>query len=532
MLLVDDEIFSIKAMKSGVDWSELRIEEPLEALHVDQAMEIMTRHPVDLVVCDIEMPRKSGLELIKWIKEEHPDTETIMLTCHSEFSYAQKALQLGCIDYLLKPVEYDSLRSTVQKALEKIEKSRDAVSEIKQYRQYYNQWENQLPTLIERFWIELIQERGTISRAYLDANFELYQIPLCSNDRVLPILLSVEHWDKEFSTRDEEILEYALLKAAEETILQAVPGIVVQDRPGLLLALCYVPGRADPNIGQLAELCETYLTACRHYFYCRISSYIGHAVHVEDLPALYRKLQWAEQQNVLLSNRVMMLRDLEKLPDDSRSLSITVGDIQEALRMRDERRLQEAIQATFTELYTHQITVSDLEKIYYELVQTVYAALHKADMSIVDCYTREELRIFQTRPKSLVYLEDWSKRLLPPAIERMGSRTIDRSSRVVEAAREYICNHLDRPISREEIAAYVYLNSAYLSRLFKKETGMSIIDFIIKCRIDKSKLLLETTDHKITRISEMVGYDNFPHFSRQFKKIVGVTPHQYRSKFQ
>jgi len=89
-------------------------------------------------------------------------------------------------------------------------------------------------------------------------------------------------------------------------------------------------------------------------------------------------------------------------------------------------------------------------------------------------------------------------------------------------------NISDDGLSREEIAAHVYLNPDYLTRIFKKEIGMTISDFVVGERIELAKELLLKTDKHINSIASSIGYSNFSHFSRIFKKSTGRTPQEFR----
>ena len=121
LLLVDDDKFVIETMTASFPWNDWGITELRTAWSVRQAREILTREQVDILLCDIEMPMGSGIELLEWIREEisYPIV-TILLTCHSEFRYAQRALQLGCSNYLLKPAEEAELKKAVLDAEEKV----------------------------------------------------------------------------------------------------------------------------------------------------------------------------------------------------------------------------------------------------------------------------------------------------------------------------------------------------------------------------------------------------------------------------
>lgn len=68
----------------------------------------------------------------------------------------------------------------------------------------------------------------------------------------------------------------------------------------------------------------------------------------------------------------------------------------------------------------------------------------------------------------------------------------------------------------------------HVSRMYKKQTGVSLTDYINMYRIEKAKALLEETESSVSEIAVKVGYDNFTYFSTLFKKYVGITPNQYR----
>lgn len=124
----------------------------------------------------------------------------------------------------------------------------------------------------------------------------------------------------------------------------------------------------------------------------------------------------------------------------------------------------------------------------------------------------------------------WTLRMAGEGIdylERYGAS----SSALIRKIKAYVREHLDGPCTREDIAAFMYLNPAYLSRLFKKETGITLSDYIAAERMNKAKKLLVETQLKIVNVSEAVGYANFSYFTQSFKKIVGMVPQEYRKKF-
>lgn len=98
----------------------------------------------------------------------------------------------------------------------------------------------------------------------------------------------------------------------------------------------------------------------------------------------------------------------------------------------------------------------------------------------------------------------------------------------VELAIRYISQHYAEPLSLETVAQVVGLNKSYLSRIFKMRTGETLVNYINQCRIRKAADLLRKTDRKAYEIAEMVGYNNVEYFNQVFKKVMGVSPRDYR----
>lgn len=145
LLIVDDEIYAIQGILDSVDWKQLPFEKVLTANSYTQALNIFLNHQIDLLICDIEMPYGSGLDLVGWVKENHPKTECIFLTCHDEFDFAKQAIKLQCLDYLLKPIAPDKLQEVMMQGIENVNQHK----KDEQYVKYGMQYLNQLNTIQE-----------------------------------------------------------------------------------------------------------------------------------------------------------------------------------------------------------------------------------------------------------------------------------------------------------------------------------------------------------------------------------------------
>lgn len=140
LLIVDDEIHAVRTIQSCIAWEKLSIRQIHVAFNIRQAKKIFSEHRIDMMICDIEMPQGSGLELLAWVKESYPESESVFLTCHSNFDYAKRAIKLGTLDYLLKPVQFTELELVVRKGLAKVNERKEQLESKAAIQHYSKLW--------------------------------------------------------------------------------------------------------------------------------------------------------------------------------------------------------------------------------------------------------------------------------------------------------------------------------------------------------------------------------------------------------
>ncbi|SDW88887.1 helix-turn-helix domain-containing protein [Paenibacillus sp. CF384] len=531
LLLVDDEWFAIEGLKSGVDWQGLKFGAIYEAHNAEQAKLILQQTAIDVMVCDIEMPGGNGISLMEWVKEQQLTLETIFLTCHADFKYAQRAVHLGSFDYLLKPVDYRELQDTVHNALEKVAAAHDAKQRSEAYEKVYSKWEMSKNVLFERFWQDLFWQRllptpGNIERA-LTENL----MPLSPEARVLPILIGIEHWGKPLNTREEEMMEFALRNAASEMLLGGLPGQVLQDGSGVQFALFFddpSSGNRKPQYDEIKRSCTSYIDACAAYLYCHLSCYIGDWVPLSDVSRLYNALIQMEHHNVTRSQSVLFFKEQPLEARETRlpalfqwSELLEHGKREELLLLADD---------VFADLRKDtNVTSETLRAFYHALLQTIYYVLHRRGISVVTVFPGGGLLDEASATRSLHALQERTQSMIETVTMHMS--LLDTESTVVDKVKRYINDHLFDDLSREELAAFAHINSAYLSRLFKKEAGVSLTDFIVEERMKKAKDMLLYSEESVSNIAKAFHYTNFSHFSKLFRKYYGMNPQEYRRQF-
>lgn len=424
-LIVDDEIYAVMGIKSGVNWEALQVSEVYEAYNMRDALKVYESTSIDIMICDIEMPKGTGIQLLEQVNEISPDTETIFLTAHSVFSFMKRAIQLDGFDYLLKPVEFDVLQETIAKALQSIQQEREMNRLREQYKPYYEIWLKKKTLIADKFWNDILSGRIVCSPNNIERILEEHELSGLKEVVCLPILVSVESWLREFSTKDEEMIEYAIRKGASELLLRNRSGKVIQTKQGVNVVVIYEYGEDMVEIDELQRCCVEYIQSCKTYFSCNVSCYIG-----------------------------------------------------------------------------ERSTLYEIANTYNQLLQREYHSLRKSSEA------EENVRV--SIPKDAVHIQPHHS--------------------VIQRVQEYIAEHLNEPITREQLASYVHLNPAYLSRLFKREVGESITDYILHVRMSMAEDLITGSTMPISDIAKTLGYFNFSHFSKMFRRVYHASPQQFRQQ--
>lgn len=116
-MLIDDEEIIRRGLRKMIPWEELGCEIVAEAEDGVEGFEMIKEYVPDIIISDIQMPNKNGLEMIKDMKDINQDAQIIILTGFREFEYAQEAIRLGVLQFLLKPSKLQEIKSAVEEAV-------------------------------------------------------------------------------------------------------------------------------------------------------------------------------------------------------------------------------------------------------------------------------------------------------------------------------------------------------------------------------------------------------------------------------
>ncbi|WP_240417224.1 response regulator transcription factor [Paenibacillus periandrae] len=502
LLIVDDEIHAAHGIENGVDWIRLGFSQVHVAYNIRQAKEVIVNSNIDVIICDIEMPQGSGLELLEWVKERDRYMEVLLLTCHANFEYAQQAIQLGSLEYLLKPARYELLESGIRKAIQKLERERQ--------------------TLTERFWLELFNQADYMEDEQIEKRLAEYGLLNRIKTLYRPILVALRSSRLDLSARHDELLEYSLLRLAEAAFgLETGHGFVLKYVSGVIVVIVAF------DAGTMETACETYIKICKERLECQISCMIGQPVTIGEIRGLVDSLLEEAVGNVSITN-VVFRNDGSQLSKKALYAQLPEGKRWlELLQQGAKQALLDEWAVYFNSLKQMSISTAMLNDIYQNYLQVVYYVLQvKGLLAHRICRGSLTAKRATHATRSVSSLQEWVIQMTETAIDYMDS--VKESYTVVEKAKQYISGNINKELSREDIASSVYLNPDYLSRLFKKETGLALSEYLLVERFKEAKSLLVTTNMTVSEIASSLGYSNFSHFAKMFRRMARMNPLEYR----
>lgn len=529
-MIVDDEPIVTKALSSLIPWSSYGFSLIGVANNGKKALDMMEHDIPDLILLDCKMPIMDGITLLENMRERQYDTRTIILSGYDEFQYVQQALKLGASDYFLKPPDIEKLFETC-KTLQ---------IEFQQERLLQQQLKENLPVIIERFCHSLI-EGNKRSETELLEKLDYLQLPLNSGTFQLYLIeaLDSEQYYTHYSYFDQQLLQFSIRNIIEETLQHIDNKVIFQDFAQRFVFICC--SEQLENYQSIKQLLEQVITNIK--LTLKISTTIGvsriHPYLHEDSRIAYEEAKLGIEYKYYAGlNEIISIDELDQnysKPNQNQSKQqlLQVKDLERALKIGDNQLLDEWAQQFIQRVKENQLAQQDATMLSLQaMIESARTVIDIYPQLKVDHFISSEnmnaVLLAATLDKLEIILLDFFKRLLSVSGQ---IRKLDKNV-AIERTKKYISANYDQELTLESIANEIHLAPAYLSYLFKQVEMVNIVDYLTSIRLEKAKNLLQNTNMKANEISVKVGYLDNKYFSRIFKKKIGLTPLEYRQRFQ
>ena len=187
VLIVDDEVLCAEGVKCSTDWNALEVDQVYTAYSMKQAMKVLEEHEVDIILTDVEMPKGTGLDLLEWVREQGMNPVSILLTSYAQFNYAKQAIELGVLEYLLKPIDSKLLYQVFEKAVAKVKEKRE-YKEIHEQAQYWTVAEKDR---LRNFWRSVLERRIDANSRIIREQAAKEHLPFHENHLCMPVMFKI-----------------------------------------------------------------------------------------------------------------------------------------------------------------------------------------------------------------------------------------------------------------------------------------------------------------------------------------------------
>jgi len=535
VLLVDDELEIRDGMEEKVDWEGNGFLICGVAENGREAYELAMQLTPDVILTDIKMPFMDGLELSEKVLQDMPKTKIVVFSGFDDFEYAQKAIELGVEEYILKPISAKALEDSLQKLKIKMDEEIASKRNVERLQQMYNE---SYPALQEHFLINIME--GFFSDEEANEKAKKYGKEITKELKTVCVINYDGDKDKmpenNFFRGREELIPVAIKKNLEEALKNRFESLIFHYYNNIVVVV------ALDTKEELVELTARVNETCREIRKMTgigITAGIGNLYHgFSELKYSYQEAFRALDYSILLNDEAQFVVGIKDINKGERSSTPHVEEYQErnlisAIKSNNVILITEIIEEYFQRLkesgipyYQYHTYVLELFAILLKLINSYQCDY---DFIFVEGDTSNISSVLEGH--SLDYICEWMIKIASKVADWLKRERLDMGKDLVTKAKAFIEeNYTNENCSLEELCKNLHVNPTYFSSVFKKETGENFITHLTELRINMAAYLLDSTEDKTYIIAAKVGYTEPNYFSYLFKKKTGMSPSAYRKR--
>ncbi len=502
IVIVDDEPVIREGLRTIIDWEKYGFAICGEAVNGRDGIAKIKELRPELVISDIKMPGVNGLEMIQELKQQNVKMHSILLSGYSEFSYAQKAIELGIDNYILKPIEKEEL---IEKLL--------FIKEIIQREQLLKEEKDEIHK--EKYLFQLLS--GLVPNEE-DSEWERYQADFAASS--WQVLIGVVSGDR---------ISHEIAQAVKEYMAKNYDVLAkMQDNYLILLVL-------NKELKESSKSLELLYTHIQKKYHTEMLFLLGSQVdsmemisesYAEAMELMDYRFLYEYQRYVLTSER------LNRNESDNHEIHQAVEpalleELYTAVVLNCDEQVRKLIDEMCVKIsqrcFREEEIKSFFVKIYVMITSRTLANNPelKELMKVENNYVEKMFRI-----SNLKDLQEYLTGILVSLGTGVGKC---KPEKIIERIMDYINHNYADEIKLETFASILYYSSSYLGKLFKSVVGVSFNTYLDQIRIEKAKeFILE--GNKVYEVAKMVGFYDRDYFSEKFKKYVGIPPSIFKTE--
>ncbi len=506
VLIVDDDAVNRAAIATMIDWNSLGCEIVFEAEEGQTALTYLMNNPVHLVITDMKMPIMNGLELITEIRMKKIECEIIVVSSYNEFDMVREAFKLGVKEYYLKSELNDVyFYEFIQRIRTKINISQEVYGIEQQSIQTIKNTFREDALGLNEIQVEQYKEYYILILQLEGIDHLRQRFPNIKRDLMLPLYEVLKQIPK--VSKNCEITNYSESKI-----------------------LIYYQG--DEDINMVTSLCERMILVVQNYLNVNIR--IGVSAYGTDGSQLHACVRQAVENITLRyiygSKKIFTMEmnhsfALEKAMETQEEFTGIITSLKEGndsqLSMKQSELFHGKCYENVAEMRKKALHMILFESIFLEdMGDNIWNAFPER----VD-YERKLNRL-ATSNEVLMWSANFNRWIMDYLKNRYHEEQQNDSIQTVKRYLED--NYSNGNLTLGEVADVMGLNEQYFCSKFRKECGVSFVEYLTNLRVEKAKNLIVNTNIKMYEVGEAVGYNSVEHFNRVFRKKTGQTPKEYQ----
>lgn len=531
-LIVDDEFEIREGLRNRFPWETFGIDEVLVADDGDTALMLALDMRPDLIVTDIKMNRMSGLEFLRSLTTvENYKPEAIVVSGYDDFELVKQAIQIGVMDYILKPINLDELTQIVRKTMDHIHRKRmDQHNE----QQLINQVRFAIPKMREELLREMIeQDYDPYREARRRHRLQTLNLQWIANQHMTLVVVEADDLKaiENRHTKEKDLILFGIGNVVNQTLEEDYPHpfalCMDSSNRWIVIFSCSRPEHAELSRG-MAQLCLQRIND-----FVKVKASAGMRTTpctFENLHEMYAEaINVLEQKAVYGGNRLFTEQGLFYEGDGSDLSLSEPEEVLDLVKYGTDEEITAAMDRFVEMVQAWRLNqLRDIQQKIFEWLFEVFrraaaAGVPSKNLGSNPIAVWELLEQYDTLQSLRVQTE-----LFLLAIAADFRKLSNTPSQIVYEAEKILQRDYAESLTLQSVAMAVHVTPVWLSKLFKKEKRKTFLEYLTEIRIEKAKEMLGDIKYKVYQISFQVGYKDPVHFSKLFKKQVGCTPKEYR----
>ncbi|MBD2872483.1 response regulator transcription factor [Paenibacillus arenilitoris] len=539
LLVVDDHPHQVKSISGLIQETGLPIDQVHTAYSGKEALEILQAKSIDILLTDIRMPEISGIDLIGHIRKASMPVKCILLSGYADFEYAQQALELQTSKYLMKPVAADELVASLQTVIDEIEQEK--IARERQHKLQYS-FREHLPILREQLLQNLIRGKQ-FPKSALITKLDTMDLPLFYGDVVAFMVIKLEDDFGGYNEFDLSLVYYAVFNLAQEIFGESYFLWRAIDAPAKLCILIKPLLQTDEEDKEPSEHTLHQIEIRAKELQRKVYQYLHYIISIGlvkkwarfpgELPDVYEKGKLILRGNV--GKAVGFFTSIADLPEPVMNGNlVSMHQAPTLLHLMESKRWDQAkerLDKVFQELSQKQGNYEDYAReAFYTICGSFQFAAHKSGKRLNDVLGELSRKMIEGH--IMLDMESFKKWVFD-CLEQFKLHFQNENHfhyvGIVDKIHTFIEHNLNKDLSLKCISDEIGLHPAYISKIYKQETGENLSEYLLKYRMELSANLLRHSKEKVYVIGAKVGYQTPHYFNKVFVKYYGMTPQQYRN---